>query len=105
MAFKIRSNDLVIVISGKDKGKTGIVKKIYRHNYMALVQGINLVKKHQKSIPEKNQPGGIILKELPIHLSNLSIFNKETNKADKIEFFLDKKKKIRRFKSNQEILK
>ncbi|VAX76805.1 50S ribosomal protein L24 [Buchnera aphidicola] len=105
MAYKIHANDLVIVLTGKDKGKTGVVRKIYRNKNTAIVSGINIVKKHQKSIPDRNQMGGIIEKELPIQLSNLSIFNKLTNKADKIEFFLDSGKKIRRFKSNKELLK
>ncbi|VFP88703.1 50S ribosomal protein L24 [Buchnera aphidicola (Cinara piceae)] len=103
MASKIRSNDLVIVLTGKDKGKTGIVKKVYRDTNIAIVSGINMVKKHQKSIPEKKQMGGIILKESTIHLSNLSIFNKKINKADKVEFFFSSGKKMRRYKSNREL--
>ncbi|VFP79333.1 50S ribosomal protein L24 [Buchnera aphidicola] len=103
MSSKIRSNDLVIVLTGKDKGKTGLVKKIYRNNNMVIVSGINIVKKHQKSVPEKKQTGGIILQEAPIHISNLSIFNKKLNKADKVEFFWTSGKKIRRYKSNHEL--
>ncbi|WP_075434120.1 50S ribosomal protein L24 [Buchnera aphidicola] len=105
MSYKIHCNDLVIVVVGKDKGKTGIVKKIYRQINRVIVQGINLVKKHKKSIPEKKQVGGIILKELPIHISNIAHFNKTTNKADKIEFFWGSGKKVRRFKSNHALLK
>ncbi|ABJ90784.1 50S ribosomal protein L24 [Buchnera aphidicola] len=104
MSYKIRSNDLVIVLTGKDKGKVGIVKKIYRSNNTVIVEGINIVKKHQKSIPEKQQSGGIISKELPIHISNVSIFNKKLKKSDKVEFFWHLGKKKRRFKSNKELI-
>ncbi|VFP78312.1 50S ribosomal protein L24 [Buchnera aphidicola (Cinara cuneomaculata)] len=105
MAAKIHVNDVVIVLTGRDKGKIGIVKKIYRNNCTLIVQGINMVKKHQKSIPERQQSGGIILHESPIHISNVSIFNKKINKSDKIEFFWVSGKKIRRYKSNKELLK
>ncbi|VFP83813.1 50S ribosomal protein L24 [Buchnera aphidicola] len=104
MAAKIHLNDVVIILTGRDKGKIGIVKKIYRSNNMLIVQGINMVKKHQKAIPERQQIGGIIVKESPIHISNVSIFNQKTNKMDKIEFFWVSGKKIRRYKSTHEEL-
>ncbi|MGI4816494.1 MAG: 50S ribosomal protein L24 [Janthinobacterium lividum] len=105
MAAKIRFRDVVIVLTGKDKGKIGIVQKICYSNRTVVVQGVHLVKKHQKAIPEKQQAAGIISKELPIHISNVSIFNEETNKADKIEFFWINGKKMRRYKSTKELLK
>ncbi|VFP81237.1 50S ribosomal protein L24 [Buchnera aphidicola (Cinara kochiana kochiana)] len=104
MAAKIHLNDVVIILTGRDKGKVGIVKKIYRKNSMLIVQGINIVKKHQKAIPERQQMGGIILQESPIHISNVSIFNKKTNEADKVEFVWISGKKKRRYKSTQEEL-
>ncbi|CAL4043911.1 50S ribosomal protein L24 [Buchnera aphidicola] len=103
MAAKIRCNDKVIVLSGRDKGKISIVKKVLSNNKL-IVDGINLVKKHQKSIPAKNKPGGIISKESGIHVSNLAIFNSTTEKADRIGFRFEKGKKVRFFKSNNKTL-
>lgn len=104
MAAKIRFHDVVIVLTGRDKGKIGVVQKIYNGKNTVIVQGVNLVKKHQKAIPEKQQVAGIISKESPIHISNVSIFNKKTNKPDKIEFFWINGKKMRRYKSTKESL-
>ncbi|WP_343192096.1 50S ribosomal protein L24 [Buchnera aphidicola (Formosaphis micheliae)] len=103
MGAKIRSNDTVIVLTGKDKGKTGVVKKVLSSNKV-IISGINLVKKHQKSNPSQNQIGGIISKELGIHVSNVAIFNSATNKADRIGFRFEDGKKVRFFKSNKKTL-
>ncbi|WP_343188160.1 50S ribosomal protein L24 [Buchnera aphidicola (Ceratoglyphina bambusae)] len=104
MSKKIRKNDEVIVISGKCKGKKGIVKKFISVNKV-IVSGINVVKKHKKSIPEKNYPGGIIEKESYIEVSNLKIFNKDTGKSDRVGFKFKNGKKVRFFKSNKKIIK
>ncbi|HXK00332.1 MAG TPA: 50S ribosomal protein L24 [Buchnera sp. (in: enterobacteria)] len=103
MAAKIRCNDKVVVLTGKDKGKIGIVKKILSKNKV-IVDGVNLVKKHQKSVPAQNKPGGIISKELGIHISNVAIFNSITKKSDRIGFRFENSKKVRFFKSNKKTL-
>ncbi|CAL4323894.1 50S ribosomal protein L24 [Buchnera aphidicola (Periphyllus testudinaceus)] len=99
MASKIRLNDRVIVLTGRDKKKIGIVKKILSKEKV-IVEGINMVTKHQKPIPSQNQSGGIIKRESYIHVSNISLINPKTNKPDRIGFKFKKGKKIRFFKSN-----
>lgn len=105
MKNKIKKNDEVIVITGKDKGKIGKVKKIIPSIRKAIVEKINLIKKHQKPLPNINQPSGIFEKESKIDISNIAIFNKETRKADRIGFTFEKGKKIRFLKSNKKKLK
>ena len=98
--IKLKKGDEVIVIAGKDKGKTGKITLVKSQVNKAIVAGINIVKKNQK--PDKNQAGGIIEKEMPIHISNLSFFDPKIKKAIKIGFkFTDKNKKIRINKQNQ----
>jgi large subunit ribosomal protein L24 len=99
MANKIRLHDKVIVISGKDKGKIGIIKKVLS-KFKVIVEGVNIVKKHQKPIPSQNQKGGILEKESFIHVSNVAILNPKTNKPDRIGFRFENGKKIRFLKSN-----
>lgn len=102
--FKIRRNDEVVVLTGKDKGKKGVVKFICCSKKKVVVSGINLVKKHQKPIPDKNQPGGIIIKETPIDLSNVAIFNPVLKRSDRIGFKMKNGRKVRVFKSNGNII-
>lgn len=98
---KIRKGDTVIINTGKDKGKQGVVLKL--DGGKALVEGLNMVKKHTKPNPSKNDQGGLINKEMPIQLSNIAIYNNALKKADKVTFKeLKDGKKIRIFKSNQE---
>lgn len=104
MAAKIRRDDEVIVLTGKDKGKRGKVKNVLSTG-KAIVEGINLVKKHQKPVPAMNQPGGIVEKEAAINLSNLAIFNAASSKADRVGFKIEDGKKVRVFKSNGETIK
>lgn len=104
MSAKIKKKDEIIVISGKDKGKKGIVKKILPKGKV-IVKGINMVKKHQKPIPSVNKPGGIVEQESSIHISNIAIFNKETGKSDRIGFKFNDGKKIRFLKSTKKIIK
>ncbi len=111
---KIKRGDKVIVLAGKDKGKQGSVLKIIytdtnpKYLAKAVVEGVNMVKKHKKADPSKNSPGSIVSKEMPIAISNVALLNPSTNKADKVGFkFLDKDKshkKVRYFKSNQEVI-
>ena len=83
--LKIRRNDDVVVIAGRDKGKRGTVTRVLKDGRL-LVSGVNLVKKHQKPNPMANQPGGIIEKEAPIQASNVAIWNAEAGKADRVGF-------------------
>jgi large subunit ribosomal protein L24 len=84
MASKIRRDDEVIVIAGKDKGKTGKVLKVIAGTERVIVEGINLIKKHTKPVPQLQQPGGIIEKEASINVSNVAIVNPQTGKADRV---------------------
>ena len=101
---KIRKDDEVIVIAGRDKGKRGKVSRVL-DNEKLIVSGINMVKRHTKPNPMAGQPGGIVEKESPIHLSNVAIYNTATNKADRVGFrVLEDGTKVRVFKSNQEVI-
>ncbi len=102
---KIRKGDQVVVITGKDKGKRGTVLKAVSEDSRLLVEGINRVKKHAKPNPMKGLNGGIIEKEMPIHISNVAIFNPATGKADRVGFkTLDDSRKVRVFRSNGEVV-
>ena len=98
---KIKRDDEVIVIAGKDKGKRGTIKRVLNDDRF-VVSGVNMIKRHTRPNPYANQPGGIIEREAPIHASNVAIFNKETGKADRVGFkVLDDGSKVRIFKSTQ----
>jgi large subunit ribosomal protein L24 len=102
---KIVKGDEVIVITGKDKGKRGTVQVRVDEDYV-LVDGINVAKKHVRPNPMQNQVGGIVDKTMPIHQSNLMIFNPATGKGDRVSVKkLDDGKKVRVFKSNGEQVK
>lgn len=101
---KIRKGDKVILNTGKDKGKQGIVLNILKNN-RAVVEGLNMVKKHTKPNPAKGDQGGLVSKEMPINISNIAIFNTKSNKTDKVNFKeLKDGKKIRIYKSTQEAI-
>ncbi len=91
--FKLKKGDEVIVLTGKDKGKTGKIIKMVPKKMKAVVSEINKVKKNQK--PDNNQPGGIIDKEMPIHISNLAFYDPELKKGIRISYKLEKNKKVR----------
>ena len=102
---KIRKGDQVVVLSGKDKGKRGTVLSVVPDVERAVVEGVNRVKKHTKPNPMKGLTGGIVEKEMSIHLSNIAIFNPATSKADRVGFkTLDDKRKVRVFRSNGEVV-
>ena len=102
---KIRKGDQIIVITGRDKGKRGAVSQRVDDSYV-LVDGINLVKKHTKPNPLKGTTGGIVQKSMPIHQSNIAIFNAASGKADRVGIkLLADGKKTRVFKSNGEEIK
>ena len=101
---KIRKGDQVVVIAGKDKGKRGTVTRRVDAERV-VVEGINRVKKHVKPNPVKGVVGGVIDKEMPLHISNVSLYNPATKKADRVGFkLLDDGKKVRVFKSNGEVV-
>tara|TARA_E500000081_G_C6097462_1_gene335872 strand:- start:622 stop:912 length:291 start_codon:yes stop_codon:yes gene_type:complete len=94
----------VTVLSGKDKGRTGTVLRML-NNSKVLVENINIVKKHQKGNPNTGQEGGIIEKEMPIHISNVMLLNPITNQKDKVGIkTLEDGTKVRFFKSNNEVV-
>lgn len=86
--FKLRVNDKVIVIAGKDKGKTGIIKKVLRKRDRVLVEGVNMAKKATKRSQE-NPNGGVYDVELPLHISNVSILDPKENKATRVRIVKD----------------
>lgn len=101
---KIRKGDEIVVICGKDRGKRGVVLKVFPTGQV-LVDGVNVVKKHQKPNPLKGQPGGLVEKNMPLDVSNVAIFNPGTQKADRVGFkLLADGGKVRVFKSNGEVV-
>jgi large subunit ribosomal protein L24 len=100
---KIKKNDDVIIIAGKDKGSRGSVLRVLEDKL--LVAGVNKAKKHQKPNPVKGVSGGIVEMEMPIHISNVAIYNAATKKADRIGTkFLEDGRKVRVFKSSGEVI-
>ena len=107
---KIKKGDTVVVLTGKDKGRSGKVIKLLDDD-RALVEGINLMKKAVKPNPHKQQQGGLLDKETSIHLSNLALLNPQTNKRDRVGIKVlppksagEKAKRRRYFKSNNELV-
>ena len=101
---KIKKGDNVVVITGRDKGKRGDVARIVDDTHV-VVNGINQVKRNTRPNPMKNQPGGIVTKEMPIDVSNVAIWNPVTQKADRIGMrVLEDGRKVRFFKGNGEQL-
>lgn len=99
---KLKKNDEVIVITGKDKGKRGKINRVLTDGRL-IVSGVQMIKKHQKPNPNLGVAGGIIEKEAPIESSNVAIYNGATNKADRVGIkILEDGKKIRVYKSNGE---
>jgi large subunit ribosomal protein L24 len=101
---KIRKGDEVIVIAGRDKGKRGKVQ-LRKDDERVLVEGINQVKKHTKPNPMKGVTGGIVEKSMPIHQSNIAIYNPATGKADRVGIKVQGDKRVRVFKSSGEEIK
>ena len=102
---KIRKGDAVIVLAGRDKGKRGTVSRRVDADHLE-VDGVNVVKKHVKPNPMKGTTGGVVDKTMPIHQSNVAIYNAATGKADRVGIkLLDNGDKIRVYKSNGEPIK
>ena len=101
---KIRKGDQVVIIAGKDKGKRGSVLRRVDAEHV-VVEGVNRAKKHVKPNPVKGVVGGVVDKDMPLHVSNVSLYNPATQKADRVGFKqLEDGKKVRVFKSNGEVV-
>jgi large subunit ribosomal protein L24 len=100
---RIRKGDEVVVITGSDKGKRGVVEAILKDDRI-VVEGVNIRKKHVKPNPAMGVEGGIVSKEATIHASNVALFNTETQKADRIGFKFVDGKKVRFFKSTGKVV-
>jgi large subunit ribosomal protein L24 len=102
---KIRKGDDVVVMVGKDSGKRGNVLKVLPEVDKLVVENVNIVKKHTKPNPQAGVAGGIVEKEMPIHMSNVMLYNPQTKKGDRIGFrTLGDGRKVRVFKSNDEVV-
>jgi large subunit ribosomal protein L24 len=100
---KIRKGDEVIVLAGRDRGRRGTVLRVL--DGAVVVEGVNRVKKHQKPNPMRNQPGGLIDKEMPVDVSNVAIWNAGAGRGDRVGFrTLEDGRKVRFFKSNGEVI-
>jgi len=101
--FKIKKGDRVIVIAGREKGKTGEVLRVIRDENRAVVQGLNMVKRHTRQSP--GQPGGIVEKEAAIHISNLAHIDPSSQQPTRVGYkFLDDGRKVRFAKRSGEVL-
>lgn len=101
---KIRRGDEVVVITGRDRGRQGTVLRIVDSQRL-IVEGINMVKKHQKPNPNRGVTGGIVEIEAAIHVSNVMSFNPTTNRPDRVGIkTLEDGRKVRYFKSNDEVM-
>jgi large subunit ribosomal protein L24 len=101
---KIRKGDEIVINTGKDKGKRGTVLRVLESGHV-LVEGANKVKKHAKPNPMKGINGGIMEKEMPIDISNVALFNRATQKGDRVGFkMLEDGRKVRVFKSSGEVV-
>lgn len=103
MALKIKKGDQVIIITGRDKGKTGEITRMLPRDNKVVVQGINLVKRHTK--PSQESAGGIVSKELPIHISNVSLIDPKSGKATRVGARVEKGgQKVRFAKKSGEVI-
>ncbi|MCZ6888670.1 MAG: 50S ribosomal protein L24 [Gammaproteobacteria bacterium] len=100
---KIRKDDDVQVMAGRDKGKRGLVVRVLKNDRL-IVGGVNMVKKNQRPNPYLNQPGGIVDMEAPIHVSNVRIYNEETDKPDRVGIRVEDGKRARYFKSTDKLI-
>ena len=103
MKFKIKKGDKVQVIAGANKGKTGEVSVIITDKNRAVVEGVNIVKKHMK--PTNDNPGGIVEMSAPIHISNLVLLDPKSNKPTRVGYKVENNKKVRYSKKSGQIIK
>ena len=101
---KIKKGDQVVVLAGRDKGKRGSVLRVLDDDRI-VVENLNMVKRHTKPNPQRGEAGGILDKEMPMHVSNVALYNADTGKADRVGFkVLEDGRKVRFFKSNGEVV-
>ncbi|MGQ0621826.1 MAG: 50S ribosomal protein L24 [Panacagrimonas sp.] len=104
---RIRKGDEIVVITGRDKGRRGTVS-VVRADGKLVIEGINVVKKHQKPNPQAGVAGGVVEKEMPIQISNVMLWNSKASKGERVGFRFegegDKKRKVRYFKSSKELV-
>ncbi len=101
---KIIKGDKVVVLAGKDKGKDSIVLKVLADDRV-IVENVNMAKRHTRANPQMGVPGGIVEKEMPVHISNVALLNPTTNKPDRVGIrVLEDGRKVRYFKSNDEVV-
>jgi len=101
---KIRKGDDVVVLTGKDKGKRGTVLRVVDDGHV-VVENVNMVKKHQKPNPQRGEPGGILDKQMPLHISNVGLYNPAKDGPDRVGFrVLEDGRKVRVFRSNGEVV-
>ena len=102
-ANRIRKGDEVVVLAGKNRNARGTVMRVLEDR--VLVEGVNVAKRHERANPQKGVAGGIVEKEMPLHISNVALFNPVTSKPDRVGFkTLDDGRKVRYFKSNGEVV-
>jgi len=102
---KIRKGDEVVMLTGKYKGKRGVVLSVLRDDNKVVVENINMAKRHTRGNPAQGTPGGIVEKEMPVPISNVAIWNATTNKGDRLGYrTLEDGRKVRYFKSNKEVV-
>ncbi|MFP6699858.1 MAG: 50S ribosomal protein L24 [Alphaproteobacteria bacterium] len=101
--FKLKKGDDVVVVSGRDKGKTGSILRVLREDDRVLVDGVNMVKRHTR--PSQAQPGGIVAKEAPIHISNVALADPKDGSATRVGYkFLEDGRKVRFAKQSGEVI-
>ena len=101
--FKLKKGDDVVVVSGRDKGKKGSILRVLRDDDRVLVDGVNMVKRHTR--PSQTQPGGIVEKEAPIHISNVALADPKDGTAARVGYkFLDDGRKVRFAKQSGEVV-
>jgi len=102
---KIKKGDEIIVIAGKDKGKRGTVLSVLEKGLKLIVEGINLAKKHVKADPNRGERGGIVLKPMPLHHSNVMLYDASSQKGSRVKIrILDDARKVRCFKTTDEVI-
>ena len=103
--MKLKKGDEVEVLSGKDRTKRGVIMRVLAKDNRVIVEGVNVAKKHSKPNPQKNSTGGIVDKTMPLHISNVALFNPATQKADRVGIRqLEDGTRVRFFKSNGELV-
>lgn len=102
---KIRKGDEVVVLTGRNIGKRGVVLRVLKERNKVVIENVNMAKRHTRGNPMQGTPGGIVEKEMPMDISNVAVWNPVTNKPDRVGFkVLEDGRKVRYFKSNKEVV-